>query len=185
MTTRQPPAPPAAPAPPTMPALYDQLDAVLRALLAEHERMLAITADHRRAIAEADAVALNACLERHAGSAQRVAELERQRQGIVSSLVAQIGPGRVGPGQNLSALTARAPEPVRARLASVGAALRELLNALHREHQALRAAAETLSAHMEGLMRQVCRRLSHAGTYARSGWVDSSVQVVSALDVRS
>jgi hypothetical protein len=41
-----------------------------------------------------------------------------------------------------------------------------------------------VAAHMEGVLRQIAGRLSHAGTYGRGGAVDASVQVVSALDVR-
>lgn len=89
----------------------------------------------------------------------------------------------------MSIVTAGAPEPVRTRLAGVAAALRDVLNRLHREHLAIRAAAEALSSHMEGLMRQVYQRLSHAGTYGRggapAGAVGGGVQVVSSVDVRS
>lgn len=185
-----PPMPAARPTGAAEAALYERLDAVLRALLAEHEGMLSIVTEHRHALASANSAALGACLERHAEAAQRVALLERERQTVVATLAgiptSPHHPGRAAAAApTMSALTARAPEPVRARLAGLAAALRDLLNALHREHVALKAAAETLSSHMEGLMRQVCRRLSHAGTYGRAGAVDSSVQVVSALDLRS
>ena len=75
------------------------------------------------------------------------------------------------------------------RLTSVAAALREILHRLHGEHMAVRSAAETLSSHMEGLVRQVCQRMSHAGTYGRGGLAGADgrggVQVVSSVDVRS
>ena len=63
--------------------------------------------------------------------------------------------------------------------------LRELLARLQREHAALKEASLALAGHMEGLMRQLSKRLSHAGTYGRTGMVESRVQVVSALDLRS
>jgi hypothetical protein len=85
----------------------------------------------------------------------------------------------------MTMVTASAPEPLRTRLGMAATALRELLHKLHKEHMALRSAAETLSAHMEGLMRQVCQKLSHAGTYARAGHSAAGVQVVSSMDVRS
>lgn len=157
----------------------ERLDALLRALVAEHERLLVIAGEHRAALAGADLPALNSCIIRQNEIVQRISELERERQALT---------GRAGPGDSpvhLSTLTASAGEPARSRLAALAARLRELLNQLHREHQMLRMAAEELSNHMEGLMRQVCRTLSHAGTYGRAGTVAAGSQVVSALDVRS
>jgi len=167
---------------------FEQLDAVLRALLAEHEKLLALAGDHGRAIAQADAAALSTVLIAQSAAVSRISMLERQRQSIVGEIIRSSGikptaKGATGP--TMSEVAAHAPEPLRSHLASVAAALRELLNKLHREHLAIRKAAEMLSMHMEGLMRQVCRGLSHTGTYARCGSIDSSVQVVSAVDVRS
>ena len=46
-------------------------------------------------------------------------------------------------------------------------------------------ATVSLLAHMEGLMRHVGRRLSHAGTYGRRGVVEAGGVVVSCVDLRS
>ena len=62
--------------------------------------------------------------------------------------------------------------------------LKTLMNELQRERGTVRAATESLLAHMEGLMRQVARKLSHAGTYGPQGAVGAgNQQVVSGLDV--
>lgn len=172
---------------------FEQLEATLRSLVTEHERLLVLTVEHRGAIAAADARALSVCIARQNEVVQRIAALERQRQGIVGAIMrmpAAQGPARLAQAQpTMSTVAAHAPEPVRSRLAAVTTALRELLHKLHTEHLAVRSAAETLSAHMEGLMRQVCQRMSHAGTYGRGGLAgaggQSSVQVVSSVDVRS
>ena len=170
----------AKPGAPSLLTPYEQLDAVLRQLVVEHEKLLSQAAEHRRAIAQADAGALGVSMSAQQNLVQRITALERQRQTIVSGLT------KADPrGVRFSDVTARAPEPMRSRLAGVAASLRDVLNALHEEHIALRRAAETLSMHMEGLLRQVCRGLSHTGTYARRGAMDSSVQVVSSMDVRS
>ena len=157
------------------PAL-DELDAVLRGLVGEHEQLLLFAAEHRRAIATADVSALHSCIGRQNTVVQRIADLERRRQAATASH---------SPSQTISNLAASAPEPARTRLLTLSATLRDLINRLHKEHRVMRDAAESLSSHMEGLMRQVCRKLSHAGTYARSGAVDARVQVVSALDLKS
>jgi hypothetical protein len=173
---------------------FEQLDAVLRQLLAEHERLLALAGEHKAAISAADGRALGLCIGRQNEVVQRIAGLEKQRQVIVSAIVRPGTPApakgaRPGfsthPEPTMAVIAAHAPEPMRTRLAGVASALRDLLNRLHKEHQAVKAAAETLSAHMEGLMRQVCQRLSHAGTYARGGAMGNSVQVVSSMDVCS
>ncbi len=178
------PARPASPQPAgSTVADFDKLDGVLRSLLGEHERLLALAKEHQRAIAQADAAGLSSILAEQAEILHRVTGLEQLRRALVSRLAGAMP--KQGQPQTVTALAAHAPAPLRDRLTSVAAALRELLNTLHREHQAVRQAAETLSSHMEGLMRQVCRRLSHAGTYARGGGFDASVQVVSSLDVRS
>lgn len=172
-----------------------ELESVLRRLVSEHEGLLVLTLEHRRCLAQAELTALNSCIGRQAEAVQRIAALERERQAIVArflpppttaSTLARPGtPAAAPPTATVSTLAAAAPEPVRSRLLSIAQSLRELLNRLHREHVALRAAAETLSGHMEGLMRQVCRTLSHAGTYGRCGSFESRVQVVSAIDVKT
>jgi hypothetical protein len=170
---------------------FEQLEVILRLLVGEHERLLALTGEHGRAIATANVHALSVCIGKQNEVVQRIAALERQRQGLVGAIMrmpALQGPARLAQTQpTMSAVTANAPEPVRSRLAAVTAVLRELLTKLHREHMVVRSAAETLSAHMEGLMRQVVQRMSHAGTYARGGLAgtQSAVQVVSSVDVRS
>lgn len=182
---------PAAAAQPQAPGALEQLEAVLRMLVVEHERMLALTTAHRKAISEADLPALRQCMAGQSEITASITALEKQRQTIVATLTGQrVGmpapmPTPGAPRLTVSMLAKAAPEPVRARLLAVSDALRDLLNRLHREHLALRAAAETLSSHMEGVMRQVCRTLTHAGTYARSGAIDASLPVAAALDVRT
>jgi hypothetical protein len=161
-------------------ANLDALEAVLKSLVDEHRALLELAGEHRRALTEADAPAIKRVLEQQGEVFHRIARLEMNRRTLVGSMT-----GNANGTPTISILAARAPEAIRSRLASVAKALREVLDALQKEHRALREAAETLSAHMEGLMRQVYRSLSHAGTYARSGAVDTSVQVVSTLDLKS
>lgn len=172
------------------PASYEHLETLLRALLSEHERLLALAAEQSRAIAHADARALSACIAQQHAATQKISALERQRQTVAAALARPAGaaakPAPKGaPAPNFSAVTAQAPEPLRSRLNTLVSALRETLNRLHREHTALRSATETLAAHMEGLVRQACQRLSHSGTYARGGALGAAHQVVTSVDLRS
>lgn len=89
------------------------------------------------------------------------------------------------PLPSMSALSSRLVEPTRGRVLALAERLRDVLNRLHQEHAAIREAAETLGAHMEGVLRQVCRKISHAGTYGPRASIDTRTPVVTALDVRS
>lgn len=189
-----PPAPPPAsppttpsartnPASPSLEAAASALDEVLIALIAEHENLLKIAGRQRAAIAGADPRTMAECLSAQAAAAERISELERRRQAAVEAMAL---PGPAPRARlTIAQLAAALPEAARARLLAAAERLREVLTRLHREHAAIRSAAESLSSHMEGLMRQVCRRLSHAGTYARTGSIDGHAAVTTALDVRT
>lgn len=170
-----------------------ELDRALRDLVSEHEALLALAKTHREAIARADVSAMHRCLEEQEKRLHSIRLHESRRQAAIRALqgpAAQTSAGPAGrgaadePAARLSTLAQRAAEPVRSRLIGLGERLREVLNALQAEHQAVRNAAETLSSHMEGLMRQVCRHLSHAGTYGRTAAIDTSTPVVTVLDLR-
>jgi len=174
------------PLPSALSVATERLDAALRDLISAHEELLKLAAAQRSAISRADARSLADVLSAQMAVAQRVVELEQQRQGAVV-LLGKASPttGAMGAKTTIAQLVRAVADPARSRLLALAERLRELLNRLHTEHMAVRAAAESLSSHMEGLMRQVCRKLSHAGTYARSGAIDSGCAVVTALDVRS
>ena len=84
----------------------------------------------------------------------------------------------------LATAVLKLPAAARDRVLALGDRLRTLLATLHREHRVLVAAAGALAAHMDGLMRQIGRRLSHAGTYGRPGQ-GPGVPVMTVLDMTS
>jgi hypothetical protein len=176
-----------------------ELETLLQQLLREHEELLVLAAAHREAISHADPHSLGSCVQRQNEVLQRVAELEKRRLGLMARLAEKMKPltprnSAGGTRRGIETLPDRPtvswiartlPEPIRSRLVALAERLRELLAHLQREHAALREASNALAAHMEGRMRQLARKLSHAGTYGRKGVVESRVQVVSALDLRS
>lgn len=174
--TLQQPRPPAPPK-----ATLNELERVLIELRDIHERMVLIAKAHRAAISRADLPAISAIVNQHNDLAQVVAQIERRRATIVAALLGTKNAGDV----RMSQVIAASPQASRERLSAITASLRDVLTRLHAEQQAIRAAAQTLATHMEGVMRQVYRAVSHAGTYVRSGRVDTGVQVLSAIDVRS
>lgn len=163
------------------PTDINELERVLVELRDVHERMVLIAKAHRAAISRADLPAISAIVNQHNDLAQVVVQIERRRAAIVASLLGTKSPGEA----RMSQVIAASPQGSRERLGAITASLRDVLTRLHAEQQAIRAASQTLATHMEGVMRQVYRAVSHAGTYVRSGRVDTGVQVLSAIDVRS
>ena len=179
MTQRQVVQTPAAT--PARGALFSELERVLIELTEIHQRMLGTVQEHRGAISRADLSGIAGAVARQGEMARAVASIEERRAAVVSALVGGAGRDQV----RMSQVIATAPEAFRERLSGLASVLRDVLTRLHQEQQALKLAGEALAVHMEGVMRQVYQRVSHAGTYVRSGKVDTAVQVVSSLDVRT
>lgn len=168
------------PNPPTTPtnsaAAADALEAVLTDLTASNAELLELVREHRRTMSSGDAAAIQECLSRQGILATRIADQERQRRHIVTELA-----GRAT--ATFAEVIPNLPESRRARIAEVSANLRTLLQTVQRENGVVRAAAHTLIGHIDGLMQQVARALSHAGTYGRQGRVESVGPVPCGLDM--
>jgi hypothetical protein len=155
-------------------------ESTLESLIQTHEQMLAIARDHRAAIGRADGGAVQACIGQQAVLAARAVDLDSTRK----RLSAALSQGREAAGATtISAVAARLPEPSRTRILGLAGRLRELLTALQRENRIIRSATESLLSHMDGLMQQVARTLSHTRLYSPQGRIDSRAPVACGLDV--
>lgn len=185
-----------------------ELESLLGAMVSEHETWRGLLDHHRDAIKRADGEAVQNAVARQSGVLQAIADLEEKRRRLVDRAIAAEGilgkgvPGgvrssaagstaapagpeplaRVGP-VTLSQIAAALPEPSRTRLLELAGRLRFLLADIETQNRTLRTATAALISHMEGLMRQVARRLSHSGTYGRKGYVETVPTVVSAVDL--
>lgn len=159
--------------------LPKELERLLADLIGAHEDLLRLTVEHRAAIAAADSRRLRVCIDAQTGTLGRLAELDERRRRLVAAAALPAG------GEpTLSAVAERLPEPLRGRTLAAAGRLRELIAAVHREARTVRQATHSLLSHMEGLMRQIGRRLSEAGTYGRAGGVIAGPPLPCALDVR-
>ena len=166
------------------PSRYQQLEQILAGLRQCHAELLELAGEQRAAIRAADGAALGRTVARQAETLERLAELEQGRQAITSELSDGLPRRPSGAGPiTVRDLAALAPEPWRTRLLEEAGALKTIVELLRDEHRTLRGATLSLLAHMEGLMRQVGRRLSHSGTYGRRGVVEAGATVISAVDV--
>ena len=149
-----------------MSAEAHSLETAMTDLTAAHGELLDLVIEHRRAISRGDAASIQQCLSRQGMLAPRIAELERDRRQAVTQIC-----GR--PDGTISDVIAKLPEPLRAPVAATAARLKSVLTTIQRENNVVRTATHTLIAHIDGLMQQVARALSHAGTYSRKGRIES------------
>jgi hypothetical protein len=152
------------------------LTGVLVDLTAAHEELLELVREHRRAISRSDAAAIQECLSRQGMLAVQVTELERSRQRLTAALIGK-------PKASIAELTNRLPEEMRPAVTAAADRLRAVLSTIQRENGVVRAATQTLVAHIDGLMQQVARALSHAGTYGRQGRVEGAGPVACGIDM--
>lgn len=145
-------------------------------LTAVHGELLELVLEHRRAISLGDAASIQECLSRQGLLAPRIAELERSRRQAVAQIC-----GR--PDGTLSDVSAKLAGPLRAPVSAAAARLKAVLTTIQRENSVVRTATQTLIAHIDGLMQQVARALSQAGTYGRQGRVEASGSAACGLDM--
>lgn len=175
---RQPAPHPATPARAAAPAPRPdaaRLDELLAALIGEHETLLELARSHRDALAHADAERLKTVVEQTGQVLQRVHAVETERQRLIAR-----PDGRPSTMDELLRVVDAAD---RRRLSDRAGALRTLIENVHKEHEAVRAASEALATHMRGLMQQVAGKLSHAGTYGRRGRVEPVGTVMTGVDL--
>lgn len=164
--------------------LVCELESLMRELLVRYERMGTACEARLEAIRHADGASLARCIGGENEIVQEIAELEKRRIGVVGRLAERLGsPARTQ--TTMSWIASRVADPVRGRLLGMATALREAIERVRSRNEVSRRAAESLAAHMSGLLRTVSQHLNHAKTYGRAGTVDVGPSVVSALDVTS
>lgn len=156
--------------------LAHALETTMIELTAAHRQLLDLVLEHRHAISKGDAAAIQECLTRQGLLAPGMAELERSRRRIVVAICGK-------PDATISDVTAKLPESLRAPISASAARLKSVLSAIQRENGIVRAATQSLIAHIDGLMQQVARALSHAGTYGRQGRVEAGGPTPCGLDM--
>lgn len=166
----------------TMPTLSEELRGLLQALLERHEALLQHTLHHHEAIRQADTRRCEQIVRDEQATLAAIADLELKRQSLVARAAREITPTPKNLSR-LSDIALHCPDAERTELLELSARLRQTIERLQQEQNLLRVVSRVLMAHMEGLMRQVARSLSHAGTYGQRGVVAGN-QIVTSLDVR-
>ncbi|MBY0114240.1 MAG: flagellar protein FlgN [Phycisphaerales bacterium] len=162
--------------------LCEDLRDLLIAFLERHEALLRHTKQHHEAIRQADVRRCEQIVRDEQATLAAIADLELKRQSLVARAMREIVPTPKSLTR-LSDIALHCPDATRPELLELSARLRRTIENLQQEQNLLRVVSRVLMAHMEGLMRQVARTLSHAGIYGQRGVVASS-QIVTSLDVR-
>lgn len=159
-----------------------QLETLMRELIDCYQRMSVLAGLRHDAIKAASPSRLAGCIGEENLLVQRVAELEKQRVRIVSALAARFqSPDKAA--TRISWIADRLPGPTGERLRRMATELRELITALVKKNDAIKAAAEMLSSHVDALIKSVAASLNHAKTYGRRGVVAQGARVTTALDM--
>jgi hypothetical protein len=164
-------------------ALRDLLEATRTA----YESLLQGMHEHREAIraARPDLLPHAVATQERAIKALNVCEVRRRELAMrIVGSIAQLS-ARDPRTLTLSDMVHAAPAVQHDNLRALANEVRALGARAKETSAGLRGATMTLVAHMEGLVRQVERTLSHAGVYSRRGVVEANAGVVSALDIRS
>lgn len=166
--------------------LATTLEALLADFTRHYERVESSLAAQREGIRRADSQMIATAQRQHEGLARSIAQCDqRRRELVVRTRTAFASLANLqGEKITLSDLARCAPEHQRHELLSAATALRTLVARVASESASLKSATMTLVAHMEGLIRQVGRTLSHSGVYSKRGVVEPGGMVVSAVDVR-
>ena len=168
-------------------SLSGELATLLGGLTSAYRDLLAKIAEQRDAIRRADPHAVQFTVDQQRGIIERIASLEENRRTLVDRAIATfrlVNPVK-GMPVTLGVVASAAPAADRERLLKTAAELRELMARVQDEGKTVATATRSILTHLEGLVRQVGRRLSHAGTYSSRGYVEAGGVVVSAVDVRS
>jgi len=155
-------------------------------LEARYAELLDAVEAHESAMRSADVDAMASCVARGNEAVQAIAKLDARRAEIVA-LHRRSGGGEKGAGEGatVTSIAHTIGGEGGGRLAKRAAELRSLIAKVRTRTEALQQAAEMLSAHTGGILRQVVQMLNHAQVYSRGGSVGAGPKVTSALDVTS
>jgi len=163
----------------------EQLRRLLVDLEGAYARLERLGGERDEAVGGADVKALAERLAEEGRVVDEIVSMDRRRAGVVGYFARLLEP------RDPSELTARSiadaleDESLAQAIRDAAEALRERIEAVKKSNESARLSAETLAAHMQGLLRSAAERLSHSGTYGRAGAVEAGPTVMSAVDLTS
>ncbi len=164
--------------------MVEALEAILRAQVQGHTRLLACIERKRTAIRSADIRAVESLCGEENAITPKICDLEKKRLDVIGRLTAALAPSAAAP-LTVSEIAARLDQQKQERLLALAAQLREVLADVKKQSAIVRAAADALARHMGGIVQTVHSALSRAGVYGHRGRIILGAQVASSLDLKS
>lgn len=165
-------------------ACVDATERILRDQLEMHRTLLQCIARKKHAIRTADIAGVTRICGEENAIVQRLAETEKQRLALLGRMTQFVNPGADRP-LAVTELAEHAPEPQRSRIIALAVQLREALQQVQKESSVVRAAAETLSRHMTGIMQTVHAALNRTRVYGHRGRISTATQFPAVVDIKS
>ncbi len=150
------------------PARIASLEQVLRQQLSLHGELLELLKRKRDVLRSNDTkAAIDLCTLEHE-KIHKIAELEKQRLGLIAEMTLSIDPQAKEP-MRMAELAQRFEEPTRGRLLVLRQQLLERMKAVHTETGIVRRATETLAKHMHGIVQTIGALSTGVSTYGSRG----------------
>lgn len=169
----------------TLAALGDGLDALLADYADGYDTLLACLREQREALRRADGPGVDRAAKSQAKAVAALAGLESRRGPLVNAAAETLPSLRAARTTPITLSEVAGALPGADTLRSRAARLREQAAEAHTLSTSVAGATRSLMNHVEGLMRGVSQRVSHAGTYGPTGAVTAGGAVVSSLDLRT
>jgi len=159
------------------------LESTLAELAAEYDRLERVGADRLSAIRRADMPAMAETIGIESKLAARIAELDRRRAEAARDLGVALG--LTDEHTSASTLARRAAGRVGDAVLDAAGQLRAVIDRVQRQNARAQITAQTLAAHMQGVLRAAQGKMNHSGAYGSQGVVAPGPAVVSMLDMVS
>lgn len=164
-------------------AAASRLEATLTELERVYDELERLGAARIDAIRTGDLPAVAKTIGAESEIAKRIAELDKQRTEAAGEL------GRLldlnAESISASALAKKAAGKVGDAVLDAAGRLRAVIERVQQQNARAQIAAQTLAAHMQGVLRAAQGKLNHSGAYGARGVVAPGPSVVSMLDMVS
>ena len=167
---------------PTLDEAVDVLVRILNDQIESHRGLRCLIAQKREAIRTADIDAITMLCQEENTRGQRLGDLEKDRLALVGILTRRFAPDAAAP-LTLREIARHVPPERREPLLLLADSLLAEIHAVRRESSVVRAAAESLSRHLSGIMQSVSRALDRVGVYERRGRLAGGGQTSNCVDL--
>ncbi len=164
--------------------LVGVLEKILSALHDDYKKIARLIERKKEAIRSANMQEITGiCKEEHV-VAQHATQLEKQRLVLIGDLTSRLQPNASEP-LTVSGIADALDDPDRDRILELAHALKQTVKEVRQASSVVRKAADTLAAHMGGLLQTMQSVLSKAQVYSQKGRISVSAQSQYCLDIKS